>query len=520
MAFARSSSEAKARSSAPSKMSPGKSDACAAGLPGSISRSTRPKRVPSRHGTRTGWMLTPSQPSLAPAAENWHTALLGTASARRPATMVLIPITRPCASASGPPELPGARRTLACTQLCEPRLRRGPTAWITPVVNAPTKPIGLPIAMASSPGRTWEESAGRAAGRSSPLMCRSARSRRGSRLMTSAGSSRPSQSCTRRAELRATCALVTIMPSLVQITPEPLPREPAWIRTVERRRCSAISPNPEMTILFAFVFAFAHDDVQVLSCTAAHDFGGECFADVFAIQMRLHVLEIRDGFPFERNQDVANQDSCFVCGALRLYFEDDGGCFLRALKGLAQRLRQTHGLQPDTEIAPGDAALLQNDVDDPVHRRGRNSDGAEPCEARRGDAKNLAVRINGSATDGGGLQRKVEPNVGRESRSGPRLALGRNETDDAEGCDRTAGTRPADNESENARPYVSGVSGFDSRGGCLTALQHREVGRGIASCERGGNDAAIGKGHLNFFVAPECMLGGNNHSRLPDDTRG
>src|ERR1700676_3646148 len=39
---------------------------------------------------------------------------------RRPATLVLIPITRPRASASGPPELPGARRTLAWTQDCEP----------------------------------------------------------------------------------------------------------------------------------------------------------------------------------------------------------------------------------------------------------------------------------------------------------------------------------------------------------------------------------------------------------------
>src|SRR5258708_7688110 len=140
--------------------------------------------------------------------------------------------------------------------------------------------------------------------------------------MISARSSRPSQSCTRSAELRATCALVTIMPSLVQITPEPLPREPAWIRTVERRRCSAISPNPEMTILSALVLAFAHNDVQVLRCPAAHDFRNERFADVFARQVRLHVFETGDGLPFERNQDVANHDSCFVRGALRLYFED------------------------------------------------------------------------------------------------------------------------------------------------------------------------------------------------------
>src|SRR5437016_5827792 len=386
MTCRRSSSAAKARSPAPSKMSPGRSDACAAGLLGSTSRSTRPKRLPSGCGTRTGWTLTPSQPSLAPAAKNWRTTLLGTASARQPVTMVLIPITRPFASASGPPEFPGARRTLACTQLCVPSPRRGPTAWITPVVSAPTKPIGLPIAMGSSPGRTCEESAGRAAGRSSPLMCRSARSRRGSRLVISADNSRPSQSRTRKAELRATCALVTIMPSLVQITPEPLPQEPASIRTVERRSCSAISPNPVTAISFAFVLAFAHDDIQVLCCPSAHDFCGKCFADVFDGQVRLHVLGMGDRLPFERNQDVADHDSCFVRGALRLYFEYDGCRFLCALKGLAQRLRQTHRLQPDPEIAARDAALLQNDTDDAVHRCGRNRDGAESRKARRGDA--------------------------------------------------------------------------------------------------------------------------------------
>src|SRR5713101_6374537 len=224
--------------------------------------------------------------------------------------------------------------------------------------------MGLPMAMASSPGRTCEESAGLAAGRSSLLRWRSARSHRGSRLMISAGSSRPSQSCTRSAEPRATCALVTIMPSAVQITPEPLPREPAWIRTVERRRCSAISPNPEMAILFAFGLAFAHDDVQILHRAATDDCRGECFADVFAGQVRLHVLEMGHGLPCERNQDVANHDSCFVRRALWLYFEDDRRCFRIALKRLAQRLRQTHRLQPDTKIAVGDAALLQNDIDD------------------------------------------------------------------------------------------------------------------------------------------------------------
>ena len=40
--------------------------------------------------------------------------------------MVLMPITRPYASASGPPELPGARRTSASTQLCAAESRQAP----------------------------------------------------------------------------------------------------------------------------------------------------------------------------------------------------------------------------------------------------------------------------------------------------------------------------------------------------------------------------------------------------------
>src|SRR5439155_458831 len=44
----------------------------------------------------------------------------GTPSATPDTTIAATPITRPCASASGPPEFPGARRTSAWTQTSEP----------------------------------------------------------------------------------------------------------------------------------------------------------------------------------------------------------------------------------------------------------------------------------------------------------------------------------------------------------------------------------------------------------------
>src|SRR5258705_13883513 len=52
---------------------------------------------------------------------------------------------------------------------------------MTPVLRAPTKPRGLPMAITSSPGRICDESATDTAGRPLAAMHRAARSRRESR---------------------------------------------------------------------------------------------------------------------------------------------------------------------------------------------------------------------------------------------------------------------------------------------------------------------------------------------------
>src|SRR5262245_65820187 len=52
----------------------------------------------------------------APAATKRRTSLMGIASARPPAIIVLIPTMRPVVSARGPPELPGASRRSAWIQ--------------------------------------------------------------------------------------------------------------------------------------------------------------------------------------------------------------------------------------------------------------------------------------------------------------------------------------------------------------------------------------------------------------------
>jgi hypothetical protein len=69
----------------------------------------------------------------------------------------LMPITRPSASSSGPPELPGLIAASVCTtpEILKPfgesisRL----SAEMMPLVTVPERPNGLPIAIAAWPGR-------------------------------------------------------------------------------------------------------------------------------------------------------------------------------------------------------------------------------------------------------------------------------------------------------------------------------------------------------------------------------
>lgn len=77
--------------------------------------------------------------------------------------------------------------------------------------------------------------------------------------------------------------LVTNWPSLDQMTPEPEPLPPACTKTVERRSCSAISPNPGMAPCFAMlcgsVRTLADDDAGFLERAAADKFHRKRFAD-------------------------------------------------------------------------------------------------------------------------------------------------------------------------------------------------------------------------------------------------
>ena len=97
---------------------------------------------------------------------------------------VLTPMTRPCESTSGPPELPGfkAASVWMMSSMSRPERERSerPSALTTPVVTVVWKPSGFPIAITSCPGRSTRESPSSTLGRSRDWIRTTARSVSGS----------------------------------------------------------------------------------------------------------------------------------------------------------------------------------------------------------------------------------------------------------------------------------------------------------------------------------------------------
>src|SRR5262245_1133550 len=240
--------------------------------------------------------------------------------------MLLIPTTRPSASASIPPELPGASLTSAPTHCFT-------FAWTIPTAIAPTRPSGLPTANTNPPTRRASELPIVATGRPPFSTVSAARSRRASELVTRPSEVCPSGNVTRARRSLTTCALVMItllFAPLCQMTPEPPlpPRSP--ISTLDRRRRSAISTNPDAaapcvcasanSIKFRALLLpspslggpFADCDRQVRSLAASYDRHIDRLADAFGGECRLHVVDVRDRSGAERHQDVTDQKSGLV----------------------------------------------------------------------------------------------------------------------------------------------------------------------------------------------------------------
>src|SRR6516225_34678 len=130
------------------------------------------------------------------------------------------------------------------------------------------------------------------------------------------------------------------------------------MRTVERRSCSAISPNPGMAMSFSSLRALANHNVGFLKCSSPKELDGQRFADGFCAELPVNIFEPGDDVAGERHKNVADEDAGFVRRTFGFDFEDDGRGLVVAFQGSAQRIGQAHWLQADPKIAAGDAAFL------------------------------------------------------------------------------------------------------------------------------------------------------------------
>ena len=157
----------------------------------------------------------------------------------------LTPITRPAASSSGPPELPGlsAASVWITSSIANPlgAVIRRCSAETTPVVSVRSSPNGLPIATAGSPTCTSEESpssSGCSSGpRARPPAARG-RCRRPCRPRAPS-TVRWSENATRTSvEEATTCALVRMWPLSSSTKPEPVETFSCWRGKISNGDCA------------------------------------------------------------------------------------------------------------------------------------------------------------------------------------------------------------------------------------------------------------------------------------------
>src|SRR5256712_1024475 len=280
-----------------------------------------------------------------------------------------MPITRPRASARGPPEFPGASLRSAWMKL-GPAARRGPSAWITPVVTAPASPNGLPTASTRSPTRKLSESPTSAADRPSASTASAARSCSGSHASPRASMARPPGSTT-AARPRATCAFVTISPLEIQITPDPALALDPWTWTVMRLSrpviavrspsipgrvscvslCPGTSASPRRPL--------ADSDSHLRGRARAQNGRRDHRTDTPRADDGLHVFGGADGGAVEGDQDVAEQNARLRGGAVGRGAHYRPPAPPPSPEGSPASLRPAPGLASRTHADPALPALFQ-----------------------------------------------------------------------------------------------------------------------------------------------------------------
>src|SRR5260370_21078212 len=288
-----------------------------------------------------------------------------------------------------------------------------------PVLTAPTKPNGLPTAIASSPWRKASESPCAAARSSSAWTCNNAMSRFPSRFKTWAVTCRPFQRSTCVRPSRSTCAFVTTCPSVFQITPDPLLAPLVCTWTVERRSRSVTSPKALSTILLSPSGPLADADLQLVNCSNTQHTDVQSVTDCRTIQYFRQCLRILECFICSPEQYVTHNQAAGCSRAVRIQSQEHDSTLLVDLKLFLQIARKRHRLDCNSKEAMAHISFLvqflRNAIDGAT-RHGQHRGARQPG----GDqADNIAARIHCGAAGRRWVYRDVQPDKWIESATAP-----------------------------------------------------------------------------------------------------
>src|SRR5579885_1815036 len=374
---------------------------------------------------------------------------------------------------------------------------------MTPVDTAPAKPRGLPTAMASSPGRTASELPGEAGGSPLAITRKIARSRHGSRTSTRPGKRRPSHSSTSAVSARATCALVTISPFVLQMTPDPCPRPAGMTCTVERRSASAISPNPRMSVPPR---PLADGHGQLAPLARAPDLRLDRLAAAAGFERLLNIVGVLDRLSSERHQHVPDQYAAFRRRPFRLERKDDQAFVMS---------RQLHRLQAHAEISAPHPPTGEQFLDHAFDRAGWNRHAGDAGKRRARDADRLARRVHHQAAGGARIHRQIEPDVAVQAPAAPRAPLGAEGADDPQGRSDALILRWPDGQRQMSGRRLRVQLRW--RLPLIFGLQDGEIRARIAPRERRRGARSVRQRDRDLLFAPDGVLRRDDHARPPED---
>jgi hypothetical protein len=99
------------------------------------------------------------------------------------------------------------------------------------------------------------------------------------------------------------------------------------MRTVERRKRSATSPNAANAISFRSIGPLGDTDTDFAELAATQQLGDKRLSDGIGAESRMNITGMQHFAAIERKQEVSNQEAGFVRGAIGRNVQNNCGCF-------------------------------------------------------------------------------------------------------------------------------------------------------------------------------------------------